>query len=130
LKRRYPHLRDRRSLAGRLCLLKFPQGYVLAGLLLFRLLYYIIPFALALVILGAREVLLNLHFRRNRWLYLSRTLADGHHEHPAGNMRRDAESKSDARLAAGTACAHAGLGGARTRERGAIAANCRRGRAR
>jgi hypothetical protein len=26
LKRRYPHLRDRRRLAGRLCLLKFPLG--------------------------------------------------------------------------------------------------------
>jgi glycosyltransferase 2 family protein len=33
---------------------------VLAGLLLFRLLYYIIPFALALAILGSREIWLNL----------------------------------------------------------------------
>jgi len=33
---------------------------VLAGLLLFRLLYYIAPFVLALAILGAREVWLNL----------------------------------------------------------------------
>jgi hypothetical protein len=31
-----------------------------AGLLLFRLLYYVIPFAFALVILGTREVWLNI----------------------------------------------------------------------
>ncbi|HEY6022610.1 MAG TPA: UPF0104 family protein [Pseudolabrys sp.] len=34
---------------------------VLAGLLLFRLLYYIVPFAIALVILGSREIWLNMH---------------------------------------------------------------------
>ena len=32
---------------------------VLAGLLLFRLLYYIAPFTLALIILGTRELWLN-----------------------------------------------------------------------
>jgi hypothetical protein len=35
-------------------------------LLLFRLLYYILPFAIALVILGLREVRLNVHARRRR----------------------------------------------------------------
>jgi uncharacterized membrane protein YbhN (UPF0104 family) len=75
-----------------IALWQFDREDVLAGLLLFRLVYYIIPFALALLILGAREVLLNLNFWRNRWLNFSRTLADVHQEHPAGNMRRDAES--------------------------------------
>ena len=39
---------------------QFDKEEVLAGLLLFRLLYYIIPFALALAILGSREIWLNL----------------------------------------------------------------------
>jgi uncharacterized membrane protein YbhN (UPF0104 family) len=38
---------------------QFDKESVLAGLLLFRLLYYIIPFALALTILGSREIWLN-----------------------------------------------------------------------
>ena len=37
-----------------------------AGLLLFRLLYYIIPFALSLVILGLREILLAISASRTR----------------------------------------------------------------
>src|SRR5499426_4066035 len=39
---------------------QFDKEDLLAGLLLFRLLYYIVPFALSLLILGAREVLLAL----------------------------------------------------------------------
>jgi hypothetical protein len=39
---------------------QFDKEEVLAGLLLFRLLYYNIPFALALAILGSRELWLNL----------------------------------------------------------------------
>lgn len=39
---------------------QFDKESVLAGLLLFRLLYYLAPFALALVILGVREIWLNL----------------------------------------------------------------------
>jgi uncharacterized membrane protein YbhN (UPF0104 family) len=39
---------------------QYDKESVLAGLLLFRLLYYIAPFVLALAILGAREVWLNL----------------------------------------------------------------------
>ena len=35
---------------------QFDKEDLLAGLLLFRLLYYIIPFALSLLILGAREL--------------------------------------------------------------------------
>jgi glycosyltransferase 2 family protein len=42
---------------------QFDREPVLAGLLLFRLVYYIIPFALTLIILGLRELLLN--FRRS-----------------------------------------------------------------
>jgi glycosyltransferase 2 family protein len=42
---------------------QFDKEDLLAGLLLFRLLYYIIPFALSLLILGTREVL---HGRASR----------------------------------------------------------------
>jgi len=37
-------------------LIEFEKGELVAGLLLFRLLYYIIPFALSLIILGVREL--------------------------------------------------------------------------
>jgi uncharacterized membrane protein YbhN (UPF0104 family) len=37
---------------------QFDKEELLAGLLLFRLLYYIVPFALSLLILGGREVVL------------------------------------------------------------------------
>ena len=37
---------------------QFDKEELLAGLLLFRLLYYIIPFALSLAILGVRELVL------------------------------------------------------------------------
>jgi len=40
-------------------LIEFDQEQLLAGLLLFRLLYYIVPFALSLMILGARELWLG-----------------------------------------------------------------------
>ena len=40
-------------------LIEFDKEELLAGLLLFRLLYYIIPFALSLVILGVRELWLG-----------------------------------------------------------------------
>ena len=43
---------------------QFDKEELLAGLLLFRLLYYVIPFALSLAILGGREVLLWLDTRR------------------------------------------------------------------
>ena len=39
---------------------QFDEEELLAGLLLFRLLYYIIPFALSLLILGIRELVLLL----------------------------------------------------------------------
>jgi uncharacterized membrane protein YbhN (UPF0104 family) len=42
---------------------RFDKQELLAGLLLFRLLYYIAPFALSLVILGGRELLLGLSGR-------------------------------------------------------------------
>ena len=41
-------------------LIEFDKAELLAGLLLFRLLYYVIPFALSLVILGVRELWLGL----------------------------------------------------------------------
>ncbi len=43
---------------------QFDKEDLLAGLLLFRLLYYVIPFALSLVILGTREALLGRAARR------------------------------------------------------------------
>jgi uncharacterized membrane protein YbhN (UPF0104 family) len=43
---------------------QFDKEDLLAGLLLFRLLYYIIPFVLALVMLGIREALLSRAARR------------------------------------------------------------------
>jgi hypothetical protein len=45
---------------------QFDKEKVLAGLLLFRMLYYLAPFALALVILGARELWLNIHGTRRK----------------------------------------------------------------
>ena len=46
-----------------IALWQFDREHMVAGLLLFRLLYYIIPFALALVILGMREIWLKLERR-------------------------------------------------------------------
>jgi uncharacterized membrane protein YbhN (UPF0104 family) len=39
---------------------QYDKEDLLAGLLLFRLLYYFVPFAIALVILGTREIVLNM----------------------------------------------------------------------
>ena len=39
---------------------QFDKEELLAGLLLFRLLYYIVPFALSLAILGIREIVLGM----------------------------------------------------------------------
>ncbi|HEX2216322.1 MAG TPA: UPF0104 family protein [Xanthobacteraceae bacterium] len=43
---------------------QFDREHLIAGLLLFRLLYYIVPFALALAILGLRELWLSVSKRR------------------------------------------------------------------
>jgi glycosyltransferase 2 family protein len=45
---------------------QYDKEDLLAGLLLFRLLYYIIPFALSLMILGLREVMLGVRASRAR----------------------------------------------------------------
>ena len=45
---------------------QFDKESVLAGLLLLRLLYYLLPFAIALAILGTREILLNMHGARRK----------------------------------------------------------------
>jgi uncharacterized membrane protein YbhN (UPF0104 family) len=45
---------------------QFDKEDLLAGLLLFRLLYYMLPFVLALLILGAREIWLSYAARRAR----------------------------------------------------------------
>lgn len=44
-----------------IALWQFDKESLLAGLLLFRLVYYIVPFALALVLLGLREVVPSFH---------------------------------------------------------------------
>ena len=49
-----------------IALWQFDKEDLLAGLLLFRLLYYIIPFALSLAILGTRELALSLAAARAR----------------------------------------------------------------
>jgi uncharacterized membrane protein YbhN (UPF0104 family) len=51
-------------------LYQFNKEQLLAGLLLFRLLYYIIPFVLALIVLGVREARLNAARRATRALPL------------------------------------------------------------
>jgi uncharacterized membrane protein YbhN (UPF0104 family) len=43
---------------------QFDKEDLLAGLLLFRLLYYVVPFALSLAVLGTREILLSRGMRR------------------------------------------------------------------
>jgi len=43
---------------------QFDKEDLLAGLLLFRLLYYIVPFVLSLAVLGTREILLSRSMRR------------------------------------------------------------------
>ena len=45
-------------------LIEFDKEELLAGLLLFRVLYYVIPFALSLVVLGVRELWLGVVARR------------------------------------------------------------------
>jgi glycosyltransferase 2 family protein len=48
-----------------IALWQYDKEELLAGLLIFRLLYYIAPFALALAILGVREFMLSLQRRRD-----------------------------------------------------------------
>jgi uncharacterized membrane protein YbhN (UPF0104 family) len=45
---------------------QFDKQKLLAGLLLFRLLYYVVPFALSLLLLGGRELVLGLSLRAPR----------------------------------------------------------------
>jgi hypothetical protein len=45
---------------------QFDKHKLLAGLLLFRLLYYVVPFALSLLILGGRELLLGMPARAGK----------------------------------------------------------------
>ncbi|MDO8874709.1 MAG: lysylphosphatidylglycerol synthase domain-containing protein [Pseudolabrys sp.] len=47
-------------------LYQFEKEHLLAGLLLFRMLYYLTPFAFALLILGAREIWLNMRGTREK----------------------------------------------------------------
>jgi glycosyltransferase 2 family protein len=49
-----------------IALWQFDREDVLAGLLLFRLVYYVIPFALSLLILGAREAIISVRGSRLR----------------------------------------------------------------
>ncbi|NVO14519.1 MAG: UPF0104 family protein [Rhodoplanes sp.] len=57
---------------------QYDKEQLLAGLLLFRLLYYLVPFALALGILGGREI----------WLGVQRSRAAAAHARPAGERKK------------------------------------------
>ena len=48
-----------------IALWQYDAEELLAGLLIFRLLYYIMPFTLALAMLGVRELMLSLARRRD-----------------------------------------------------------------
>ena len=48
-----------------IALWEYDAEELLAGLLIFRLLYYITPFALALAVLGIREIVLHFGKRRD-----------------------------------------------------------------
>jgi uncharacterized membrane protein YbhN (UPF0104 family) len=48
-----------------IALYQYDKEELLAGLLIFRLLYYITPFTLALIVLGVREFMLSLKRRRD-----------------------------------------------------------------
>ncbi len=61
---------------------QFDKEDLLAGLLLFRVLYYIIPFALALTVLGTRELVLGRAARRRRRPTALRATADLVRENP------------------------------------------------
>jgi uncharacterized membrane protein YbhN (UPF0104 family) len=69
-----------------LALWQYEKEALLAGLLLFRLLYYLVPFALALVILGVRELMLSA--RR------ARMGKSPEQSHPAQRLRDDAGKKT------------------------------------
>ena len=74
---------------------QYDKEDLLAGLLLFRLLYYITPFALALAILGGRELWLSLHAppRRGR---RRRAAARPATAEPTGPDRRNARDRAEA----------------------------------
>jgi uncharacterized membrane protein YbhN (UPF0104 family) len=77
--------------------LQYHRADLVAGLLLFRLLYYITPFALALAILGGRELCLSLHARRVAPAAVASPDAQGHtREADHGSDRRDARDRAEA----------------------------------
>ncbi len=65
---------------------QFDKEDVLAGLLLFRLLYYLVPFVVALAILGTREIWLNMR---------GRTAATGLDRRSARPRRSAAKSRAE-----------------------------------
>jgi glycosyltransferase 2 family protein len=67
---------------------QYDKEDVVAGLLLFRLLYYVIPFAFALTILGAREI----------WLSLSPPARISEALQPPGEVQESAEARGSAEV--------------------------------
>jgi hypothetical protein len=59
-----------------IALWQFDREDVLAGLLLFRLIYYVVPFAAALTVLGVRELLVNVGATRRRTVVAPAPAAD------------------------------------------------------
>jgi hypothetical protein len=69
-----------------IALWQFDKEELLAGLLLFRLLYYVTPFALSLLILGVRELLVGLRGTSPPGA-LHKPLGDASAERPTGQKR-------------------------------------------
>ena len=77
--------------------LQYHRADLVAGLLLFRLLYYITPFALALAILGGRELCLSLRARRVAPAAVASPDAQVRtREADHGSERRDARDRAEA----------------------------------
>jgi len=80
-------------------LLHFNKEELLASLLLFRLLYYVIPFALALTILGGREIIKGLVTTRVPPLatITADVLVEPKEKNPSVSSGGQAPSRSDGR---------------------------------
>jgi hypothetical protein len=81
--------------------LRYHRADLVAGLLVFRLLYYIMPFAIALAILGSRELWLSLHARRTAPVvaaapHAQENTRDTAQENGPGPDRRDERERTQA----------------------------------
>jgi uncharacterized membrane protein YbhN (UPF0104 family) len=77
--------------------LRYHRADLVAGLLVFRLLYYIMPFAIALAILGSRELWLSLHARRTTPAVVAAPHAPENAEESARDHAQETAPGSDRR---------------------------------